>query len=146
MLAALGSFFHHPPVYYCLSVSVVALPYRAGQLFIKALIKYLSETEPSVKIGHEIYYPVPSLAAAINKNYEGSSDEYIYPYLEKLKDDGYIISYRFLGTANVKIIKAVYLDFWKEYYIHQILHDIFIPAIVSLIVALITIWAEAILI
>ena len=119
----------------------------------KALIKYLSETEPSNVSGESIY-PTSSLAKVIERKHKTpktddaldsnkassagviSSYDSVYPYLKKLKDDGYIISYEFKGMSSVKIIRAVQLEFWKEYRMHLFLHDIAIPAIISLVVAL----------
>lgn len=119
----------------------------------KALIKYLSTHNPSNVDGKNVYL-LSSLAAVLNQKQkvhktdnrsdnsensnedEVSSYDRVYPYLVKLKDDGYIISYEFQGKSSVKISFAVQLEFWKDYRRHLFLHDIAIPAIVSLVVAL----------
>lgn len=111
----------------------------------KKLIKYLSETEPSVNIRGYMYYPVPSLANAIGKLQEENNDDVILPYLEKLKSDGYIIEYNFVGVSNVRITRAVQLEFWEEYNRHEFLHSILIPALVSFLVSIIVIIVEMIL-
>ena len=123
----------------------------------KALIKYLSTHNPSNVDGKNVYL-LSSLAAVLNQKQkvhktdnhsdntsdnseisnkdEVSSYDRVYPYLVKLKDDGYIISYEFQGKSFVKISLAVKLEFWRDYRRHLFLHDIAIPAIVSLVVAL----------
>ena len=59
--------------------------------------------------------------------------DYLLPYLEKLKQDGYILSYSFLDSASVHIEPSVQLEFRNAYRRHLIFHDILIPICVTLV-------------
>lgn len=102
----------------------------------KKLIEYLAVHEPYKLEKSKLIYTTSELVSAIGKQNSINNAETIFPYLEKLKNDGYIIDYHFIGNASVTITRAVQLEFWKSYRRHLFLHDIAIPAIVSLIVAL----------
>lgn len=108
----------------------------------KKLIQYLSENEPQLDQNKNLIYVVPSLLSAVgiflpnDEKQVGHLKDSLIPYLEKLKETGYIIQYDFISDVSVKIVRSVHTEFWKEYRIHRIAHSYLIPFVVSLATAL----------
>ena len=100
----------------------------------KKLISYLAENPPNIESNHFLsYYPVSSLVKCMVNQEKLFHKDYLLPYLEKLKQDGYILSYSFLDSASVHIEPSVQLEFRNAYRRHLIFHDILIPICVTLV-------------